>query len=400
MASDLLRELLQATFALTVALIAVWTLRRPLRARLGAQAAYAAWALVPLSVLAVVLPARSAGTGLVSESAGVALWTAIPNAAATHAPPALASLVLAAWLLGALALCAVLLFRQRQFQTRIRRQPGQAHDASEWATPAVTGLFRPRIVLPADFRQRYTANEQTLVLAHEQLHVERGDIPAQALATGLRCLFWFHPLVHLGATRFRFDQELACDAAVVRRFPDSRRTYGDAMLKTQLAEFGLPLGCHWQSQHPLKERIAMLKQPLPGPMRRRAASLLVTSVLAAATFSAWAAQPATPTAAKPLQVLTDDDVLTEPKYPADALAQGLGGRVDLEVLVGAEGRPEQVRVMKSTPRGVFDEATVEAARKWQFNAGRGGARGEKVEGWIRVPVQFSPDGPPEEAAVE
>ena len=113
----------------------------------------------------------------------------------------------------------------------------------------------------------------------------------QALATLLRCVFWFHPLVHVAAARFRFDQELACDAAVVARFPEARRSYGDAMLKTQLAAFGLPLGCHWQSCHPLKERISMLKQTLPGPRRRRVATALVLSLAAAASLAAWAAQP-------------------------------------------------------------------------------------------------------------
>jgi len=232
------------------------------------------------------------------------------------------------------------------------------------------------------------------------LHIERGDIPAQALATLLRCVFWFNPLVHVAATRFRFDQELTCDAAVLARHPDSRRRYGEAMFKTQLAEYGLPVGCHWQSSHPLKERVAMLNQPVPGPSRRRAGSILVASLLAIATFSAWAAQPATPVVAKPLQAATDDDVLTQPKYPASALAQGISGRVDLDLLVGTDGRPKEIRVAKSRPEGVFDKVAVEAAGQWQFNAGRNGLRGEKVEGWVRVPVQFSADGPPEGTEVE
>ena len=257
-------------------------------------------------------------------------------------------------------------------------------------------------MLPADFTARYTPEEQRLVIAHEQLHIERGDIPAQALATLLRCVFWFHPLVHAAAARFRFDQELACDAAVVARFPDSRRRYGDAMLKTQLAEFGLPVGCHWQSSHPLKERVAMLKQALPSPRRRRIAAALIASILALACVAAWAAQPAEPkpTAAKPLQVVTDDDVLTQPKYPAQAIANGVSGMVWLEVLVGVDGVPREIKVVKSTPEGVFDTQAVDAARQWRFNAGRNGARGEKVEGWIRVPVKFTADAPAEGTQVE
>jgi TonB family protein len=156
----------------------------------------------------------------------------------------------------------------------------------------VAGLLRPRILLPEDFERRYTPHEQALVLAHERLHLLRGDVAAQAAASALRCLFWFHPLVHAAASAFRFDQELACDADVLARFPGSRRAYGDAMLKTQLAGAGLPIGCHWQSNHPLKERLSMLKQPKPGALRRNAGRGLVALVLALGTYAAWATQPA------------------------------------------------------------------------------------------------------------
>ena len=401
MASEALIELMQATLALTLAMAVVALVRSPLRRWLGAQAVYASWALAPLSVMAVLLPAPRGGTTLATLSAVTGV---LPAGTGGPSTLPLSTLLLGLWLLGAIVLAMVMVARQLRFHRTVQRRPAQAHDVSPLSTPAVAGLLRPRVVLPADFASRYTAEEQRLVIAHEQLHIERGDIPAQALATALRCLFWFHPLVHLAAARFRFDQELACDADVLARHPDSRRRYGEAMFKTQLAEYGLPVGCHWQSSHPLKERVAMLNQPIPGKTRRRAGSILVASLLAAATFSAWAAQPAaqpaTPTVAKPLQAATDDDVLTRPKYPASAIAQGISGRVDLEVLVGTDGRPEEIRVVNSSPEGVFDKVAVEAAQQWRFNAGRDGRRGEKVEGWVRIPVQFSADDPPEGTQVD
>jgi TonB family protein len=97
--------------------------------------------------------------------------------------------------------------------------------------------------------------------------------------------------VHFAAARFRFDQELACDADVLASFPKQRRTYADAMLKTQLADFGLPVGCHWQTSHPLKERIAMLKHPLPGSVRKKVGLLTVMLLVATGGYGAWAAQP-------------------------------------------------------------------------------------------------------------
>jgi TonB family protein len=107
-------------------------------------------------------------------------------------------------------------------------------------------------------------------------------------------MYWFNPLFHFAASRFRFDQELACDALVITRFPEARRYYADAMLKTQLADLGLPAGCHWQSSHPLKERISMLKHPLPGRARRVFGLIAVAAFVAAGSYAAWAAQPAAP----------------------------------------------------------------------------------------------------------
>ena len=398
MASELLLELFQATVALTGALALVALLRRPLRRWLGAGVAYAAWIVVPLAVVAVLLPARSGGTVLSAGGEALVVSTGL-SASLPATGGVLAPALLALWLSGAFALALLMGVRQWRFRQALRREPGQPFDRSGGASPAVTGLLRPRIVLPDDFQSRYTPQEQRLVIAHEQMHIARGDLPAQALASLLRCLFWFHPLVHLAAGRFRFDQELACDAAVVARFPDARRSYGDAMLKTQLAAFGLPLGCHWQSCHPLKERVRMLKQTLPGPRRRRIAAALVVALAALTSLAAWAAQPAAPS---PDILATSDggqvDVLTPPKYPAGAAAKGLGGLVMLDVLVGADGVPKEIKVSQSSNDEAFDQAAVDAARNWRFNAGRNGATGEKVEGWVRVPVNFSPDEPVEESA--
>ena len=131
----------------------------------------------------------------------------------------------------------------------------------------------------------------------------------------MRCLYWFNPLVHMAARRFRLDQELACDAAVLRRHPKDRRSYGEAMLKTQLAAISLPLGCHWPSRHPLKERISMLKQSSPSAARRRAGSAVIAAGLALVALGSWATQPTQvpPSDVPSLRVLTSDDVLGNPK---------------------------------------------------------------------------------------
>jgi beta-lactamase regulating signal transducer with metallopeptidase domain len=84
-----------------------------------------------------------------------------------------------------------------------------------------------------------------VVLAHERVHLERGDPPVNAALALLTCVNWFNPAAHVMSHWLKIDQELACDARVVAAHPKARKAYAQAMLKTQLAARplapGLPL---------------------------------------------------------------------------------------------------------------------------------------------------------------
>ena len=392
MVNELIGELLQAALASTAALLLLQAVRRPLRKRFGARVAYRAWLLVPAAMLAVWLPAATLPGGL-ERTAGVA---AMPMAWAGQVPASAsldaAALLAWSWGLGAALTLAWFALRQRHFNRLVERKAGSAFDLVSGHGPAVVGWWRSRIVLPVDFRERYSRGERRLVLAHEIAHLRRGDIHAQAIATGLRCLFWFNPLAHYAAGLFRFDQELACDAAVLEKFPRGRGRYGAAMLKTQLAGFGLPVGCHWQSSHPLKERIEMLKQPLPARTRKLTGSLLVALLMTAGCYAAWAAQPAKPAASEAavpwLTRVEKIDNMTPPRYPADAEAKGITGSLVLELLVGVDGKVKEATVVKSEPAGVFDQAAIDAALTWDL---RSALEGKPVERRVRTQVDFTLD---------
>jgi len=399
MNTDFLVELGQATLAISAAIAAIALLRKPVRLLLGARAAYVLWALAPLAVLAVLLPTPSRhSAAMFASTVTIGLPQALASGWSAPMNASMPTWLFSLWFSGMVASLAVLARRQVNFNRRVQRRAHEPFDEVTGHGPAVAGLLQPRIVLPADFRERYSAEEQVLVLAHEQVHLHRGDVRAQSLASVLRCVFWFNPLVHYAAACFRFDQELACDAVVLQRFPKSRRTYGGAMLKTQLAEFGLPLGCHWPSNHPLKERIAMLKHPLPGTTRRVSGALLVAAVVATGSYAAWAAQPAktmpeastAPASPPSVTRITEADTLVPPAYPAAAKAAGQGGMVVLKVLVAVDGSVKQVQVESSKPAGVFDQAAIDAAKQWHFSNDSRDSDGKPVEGWVRVPVQFAP----------
>jgi beta-lactamase regulating signal transducer with metallopeptidase domain len=274
--TDIILVLLKVNFAAGVAVAIVLAARKKVHKVMGPDAAYLMWAIVPVAMLAVLIPSRTVlvtegETGPVSRIWAEYLWP-------------FAAVVVFAWMTGVILMAGELLKRQQQFMEDVGFRK---------AGPAVVGFFYPYIVTPADFSRRFSDDERKLIMAHEQVHLERQDIRINAVVAAVRCLCWFNPLVHIGAHYLRADQELSCDAAVIERRPRARRAYAETLLKTQLAERSLPVGCYWPagSSHPLTERIAMLtRMPFSG-RRRVAAAAAVLTLVSGGGFAAWAAQP-------------------------------------------------------------------------------------------------------------
>jgi hypothetical protein len=113
------------------------------------------------------------------------------------------------------------------------------------------------------------------------------------VAAAWSCIFWFNPLTYWALSRFRFDQELACDATVLAQGAAVPRRYAAALLKTQFTTISpsraSPL-CNWM-EPPLKERITMLNRPLPSAKRRLSGTLLILTLVASMGGGLWAALP-------------------------------------------------------------------------------------------------------------
>ena len=287
--------LLALTGISSAVLLLILALRPLLRRYGGPRLTYASWLLLPLALAARSLPHPARALELAQSLPAMPTLPVMPMAVLTPAATAShAALWVLLWLAGVGATFFLFAWQQWRFMRRLGPlqrfgQPGVYRSAAADAGPAAFGLFRPRIVVPADFAQRYTEQEQELILAHERMHLQRGDLLANALCSVVQALFWFNPLVHLAAVCFRLDQELACDMAVLRSHPLARRNYAHAILKTQLAASGLPLGCNWQSRHPLKGRILNLTQPIPHRLRRLVGQFLLCLFAGAACYGAWAA---------------------------------------------------------------------------------------------------------------
>lgn len=420
-----LRLLVAVTLGLALALL----LRRPARRAFGAGPAFALWLLPPALAAASLLP-----PGVV-PAAMVALPGIIvtPHAAIAAAPPVAvqwAAGLWALWLLGG----AIGLFRIALHYLRLVR--GLRRVPAAWnpmlariaprvdprrlrvhaAGPAVLwAMPRALILLPVDFAARFgNGVTRALVLRHEIVHVRRGDAIWSLAMELASAVLWFHPLVWLARSRFRVDQELACDAAALRGSARHAADYARTLLDSVAARPASAL-IPWLTVSQLKERIAMLMHVPPGAFRRRVGFITISALLtggivvaagAATTIAApryahpasiasiRISHPATggSPASRPPSVDVSFRNRNPPAYPVEAIKEGEQGSVLLKVKVDSVGRVVGVSVdpAKTTAPVVLQTAAIQAAKGWRFNPGS--KDGHAAGGVVTVPVTFSLNG--------
>ncbi len=78
-------------------------------------------------------------------------------------------------------------------------------------SPFACGWWRPRVVLPEQFAQRWSPGQQKAVLAHELAHLRHRDPFWLAVLRLSAALWWWHPGVWLLLRRWRWWAELAAD---------------------------------------------------------------------------------------------------------------------------------------------------------------------------------------------
>ena len=357
-----LDALWRAHLGLSLGLAAVLLLRRPWRRFAGAQAAYALW-LLPLWLAAAALLPRASLPGWVLPPV---LVTGPQTSTLAGVPAALS--IAGLWAAGVLIVAGLHVALHWRYRRRLNQAAGGHLLAPAGDSPGLLGLWHARLVLPTDFRQRFDAAERRWILAHESAHARRLDNPARMLATVLAGLAWFNPLAWWALGALRHDQELACDAAVMQRYPGSWRRYGLAMLKLDGALRVPPTASAWQSHHPLKERIMLLQKNAPSTGTRRVArtSLALGALLGLAalqTISSAATAPAEAgRAANGKKLREACPQMTRPELPPEL--GGLKGKYEMEVKfrIGSDGHPDRVQINGGDPK--LAEVVQQAVRTY------------------------------------
>lgn len=85
---------------------------------------------------------------------------------------------------------------------------------SEIGIPAITGVFRPVLILPEGIQNIDDAGLRH-VFIHELTHYKSGDLIQIMLMNLLSGIYWFNPLVWICFSKMRADMEVLCDQRVL-----------------------------------------------------------------------------------------------------------------------------------------------------------------------------------------
>jgi beta-lactamase regulating signal transducer with metallopeptidase domain len=99
------------------------------------------------------------------------------------------------------------------------------------SSPAVFGVFRPVLVLPAESVRSLSQKRTEHILLHELAHIKRGDLLVNTFYLLLQIVYWFNPLLWLIRRRLQHIRELCCDATVAEILRKKTIDYRETILE-------------------------------------------------------------------------------------------------------------------------------------------------------------------------
>ena len=97
-------------------------------------------------------------------------------------------------------------------------------------SPAVYGIFKPKIILPISYKDRDT----DLVILHEKTHIHSIDNLWRMVAFVITAVHWFNPLCWVFLKCFLTDLELSCDERVLSKIGEGRaKEYALSLLESR-----------------------------------------------------------------------------------------------------------------------------------------------------------------------
>jgi beta-lactamase regulating signal transducer with metallopeptidase domain len=172
---------------------------------------------------------------------------------------------MAFWLLGSLA---ILIFLIKKFsEMRKANRSGEMKVVPDWfellviqcarrlnlqvipnivitkkvSSPAIFGMIKPVLILPADFFSKTSKKNAENILLHELAHIKRRDLLVKELETFLTVIYWFNPLFWGVKKQLQHLRELCCDSTIANILQRKVKGYRNTLLETARRLLAQPL---------------------------------------------------------------------------------------------------------------------------------------------------------------
>lgn len=185
---------------------------------------------------------------------------------------------------------------QQQLVQRLRqdlkvRRRFRLRLSTSGAGPFVYGFWRPQIVIPQqlveDSRNEDSLKEVEPIIAHEMIHVRRGDTLFSILQFAAQLVWWFHPLVWWANRQASRTCEQCCDEEVVAGMEYEPKKYARQLFRVaELMNGGRPIFamCGVRAAEITTRRIKNVLQPDHHLERRAPIYCWAVLLIAAALF--------------------------------------------------------------------------------------------------------------------
>lgn len=276
--------------------------------------------------------------------------------------------------------------------------------------PYTFGFLKPRVVLP---ESQNSEEQLKSILAHEIMHVRRGDFAIQWTEQFICSVFLFHPLVHLLVRDLQKYREMSCDAEVISGMYVNPRLYASLLLEFASSSRKPALSVMISMATPgskIKERISNMQKyskSISSVRRARIFSLMgaTATLLLVTTLMSCSEQVQSVEVPDELQArmneISDEvfivvEEMPEPiggmravynnlVYPELAKRAGIEGRVVVQFVVDERGEILNPHIIRGIGGGC-DEAVLEALKGVRFIPGKQRGRAVKVQ--FQLPVVF------------
>ncbi|MGL4763059.1 MAG: M56 family metallopeptidase [Sarcina sp.] len=158
--------------------------------------------------------------------------------------------------------------RYREMLNRCRKQLNiktkvKIIEAKFIQSPAIVGIFRPVILMPANLLENMSDKNIKFVLLHELTHFKFGDVVINMLLQVVKVLYFFNPLIYFATRKVKDECEIACDYRVLKHIgKEEFKNYGNALIDLSTNEYKkeyIPLSIGIaMNKNELKRRIIMI----------------------------------------------------------------------------------------------------------------------------------------------